>query len=322
MSELLNSGKGGCTMKRSLFVWIVVCCTSPVFSQSEELVVRELAKEVTDQVAEKWTITGSVPPIMKSMNLALFPMESVGFADNGYGLRIYDQLSSALTKHKSFHLVEREKLGDLVEEQNLSQFGLLQKEDAQRIGKLVSVDAILTGRLYRTEKGMEWTVRVVDTVSGRLLAVVTKQWTSPNLPLVSVTQPTGTGNSLGKQPGYVGQWRVVETAPYLLEKDILYEKFVLNPDLTFSLSLTNDNGKPVEIRGTYAVQNRNIDYQAKEMWIDGRSTTFQKFSKHLEGTLYMVKGQLYFNYTSMDRNNRVRLDAMDKRYRCVAERSQ
>ncbi len=286
-------------MKRAFAVTIILILSClAVWAAEEEKVFEKIAFELTDgkQGLKKGTV-------------AVIPFEAIGFSESSYGVYVADRISAALSRQGKLTLAERQMLSSILGEKELSMLGIVEGKDAVKIGSLMAVHAIISGRVYRTETGAEISVRLVDSQTGRIITIINQRY-----PYASKIR------SKKAEPWYVGTWKVVTTAPYLREKDMKYETLMLRSDHSFSLFLVNNDGRDVEIRGTYLVERNNIDYRAQKMLFDGTRTAFKRLSRKLEGTIYLEKGKLYFNYTSMDRVKRKRLDAKSVRYRCVAER--
>jgi len=287
-------------MKRVLTICIIVFFSLAASARTEESAFKEIASEISGVTAK-----------MKNGTVAVFPFEAVGFADSNYGIYTADKISAALSKHKDITLVEREKLSGIMKEKELSMLGVAEQDEARKIGSLLSVDAVIVGRAYRTETGSDITVKVIDTLSGKVLSVI-------NLHYEYTSKLSGDK----KHSGFIGTWEVKTTAPYLTEQDMRYEKIILRNDNSFSLFLTNNDGRYVEIRGNYRIEKNNINYRPMQMYFDENLTSFKRSARELEGTIYIVEGKLYFNYTGIYKQQKSRLDAMNIQYRCVAERSE
>ncbi len=246
---------------------------------------------------------------LKNKTVAVIPFEALGFSDSHYGSISTAKFSAALSEKGSLTLVEREKLDSIMREKELSMIGIIESRDAQKIGNILSVDAVITGSLYRTEKGAEITVKAIDTKSGKIIRVVSYSYSYHD-----------SGKKNKASSPFHGVWKVTSTAPYLLEMDMKYEKIELRDDGSFSLFLVNNSDTFVEIRGRYRIEKNSIDYRPMQMFFDEKPVAFKKLTRVLEGTIYLNRGLLFFNYTSMGKGSRSRLDAMDKYYRCTAEK--
>lgn len=86
------------------------------------------------------------------------------------GDALYDNLIAAFVNQRRFHLIEREKMEEVLEELKLSQTELADPGTASRIGKIVIADAILTGSIYESKNSIEVITRLVDIETCRIIA--------------------------------------------------------------------------------------------------------------------------------------------------------
>jgi len=284
-------------MKKLTALIIIFLSVTAIQARDEDDVFRDIAVKVS-----------ALKNKMKNGTIAVFQFETHGFSDPAYGIYVADKISAALSKEGKLILVEREKLGRLLEEKELSMSGIIEQDEAVKIGSLLSIDSILLGRVYRTDKGIDIMAKLVSTKSGAVLTVLSASYTEA--PEIIKKK---------KVSGFIGTWNVTKTAPYLAEQNMRYEKLVLNSDGSFILFLVNNADREVEIRGSYRIKGNDIDYRPQKMFFDGDRTSFMRKSSTLYGTIYLVKGGLYFNYVGTGKE-RKRLDAMKTEYRCVAER--
>jgi len=281
--------------KVTVILILLFSFTAALSAEKEAALFRGIASKVSDLL-----------PKLKNGSIAVFPFEAHGFSDFAYGLYVSDKLSAAISAKNKLLLVEREKLNRLMKEKELSMSGAIKQDDARKIGSLLAIDAIVLGRVYRAEHGYELMVKVIDTQSGIVLAMITRKYIAP------VKKQKGSG--------FVGTWRVTKTASYLVNQNMRYEKLVLKKDRSFSLHMVNNADRLVEIEGRYRVDRNNINYRALKIYFDGSRTSFMRMNSKLQGTIFLIKGKLYFNYSGTGKKKKTRLDAMDRRYRCVAER--
>ncbi len=87
---------------------------------------------------------------------------------------VQEDVESLLVESGQFSVVERAKLGSLLEEIQLGQTGAIDPATAQKAGKLLGAELILTGTLAAT--GDEWNVnlRLVNTEMGLVIAAIHK----------------------------------------------------------------------------------------------------------------------------------------------------
>lgn len=92
-----------------------------------------------------------------------------------------ERLTTYMAEAKGLRVVERNLLRKLLEEQHLSETGIVDASAAQKIGKVVGVDVIITGTLNDMEGNRtELNARVIKADTGEVLAarhvVVTRSW--------------------------------------------------------------------------------------------------------------------------------------------------
>src|SRR5437899_1177032 len=79
---------------------------------------------------------------------------------------IAETLTTELSRSRNFRLVERRRLGDVLQEIKLSRSGFVDPATAQRIGKLAGADTILVGSFQKEGTRLRITARLVDVETG------------------------------------------------------------------------------------------------------------------------------------------------------------
>jgi TolB-like protein len=77
---------------------------------------------------------------------------------------------TAFVKAGRFDVVERGLINKLVEEQKLSMSGVVDDSTASRIGKLLGVEAIISGSVLKLQNVLEINARIIDVESGSIKA--------------------------------------------------------------------------------------------------------------------------------------------------------
>ena len=85
------------------------------------------------------------------------------------GQVIAGMLITSLVQTNSFVVVEREKLESVLSEQRLSQSGVVDTDQAKEIGRVLGVDLLIVGDAVRFDNLIEIDVRLLDTVSGKII---------------------------------------------------------------------------------------------------------------------------------------------------------
>lgn len=107
-----------------------------------------------------------------------------------------ERLTTYLAEMKGIRVVERSLLKKILEEQHLSETGVVDANSAQQIGKVLGVDVIVTGTLIDSAGDeTELNARVLKSDTGEVLAasraVVKRSWSdTPKFPRELVRRPT------------------------------------------------------------------------------------------------------------------------------------
>jgi curli biogenesis system outer membrane secretion channel CsgG len=82
-----------------------------------------------------------------------------------------DSLIQALSRNKTFAMVERKDLQKILAELELQLSGLGDEANAARVGKLLGAEVLLSGTLYRRGDSFELFLKLVRVETGEVLAV-------------------------------------------------------------------------------------------------------------------------------------------------------
>lgn len=140
--------------------------------EGENQIAIEASDEAGNSVSKEISITRKVPKSLRlseRLSLTVLPMEQGGALSDA-SLFFQNYLIDSLVDRNRFRVVERERLAEILEEQKLSQTGLIDRGTALRVGKLVAVHAIVTGSMIETNAGMEIVSRLIDTETSEILA--------------------------------------------------------------------------------------------------------------------------------------------------------
>jgi TolB-like protein len=102
------------------------------------------------------------------MSISILPLESKGEKSVSSDA-VYESLIAAFVNQRRFHLIERERMKEVLSELKLSQTELADPGTASKIGKIVVADAILTGTIYESDDSIEILTRLVDTETSNIM---------------------------------------------------------------------------------------------------------------------------------------------------------
>lgn len=113
--------------------------------------------------------------------VAVLPFLPADGGRSGEGLNISEKLTTQLVRLGGVKTVEREMLGRLMEEHRLARTGMLDESGLRRLGKILSVDAVVTGTFAVRGGRLTVNARLIDVESGVILAAceqsVAREWT-------------------------------------------------------------------------------------------------------------------------------------------------
>jgi TolB-like protein len=166
-------------------VFCVAACTRPALAQGIDQRILELSQKISNGLTENQKRTIAV----------------VEFADlrgnvTDFGRFIAEELITRLYETKKFKVIERQLLNKVVAEQKLSLTGMIDQTSAQKLGKLLGVDAIASGTITDLGKTLRVNARLIDTSTGEIFAVASAEIAKDD----SVMTLMGAGSSVSTTP--------------------------------------------------------------------------------------------------------------------------
>lgn len=104
----------------------------------------------------------------------------VEFADlqgrvTDFGRFLAEELITRLYQTRKFKVIERQLLNKVVAEQKLSLTGIIDQTSAQKLGRLLGVDAIATGTVTDLGRSLRVNARLIDTTTAEIFAVASAE---------------------------------------------------------------------------------------------------------------------------------------------------
>lgn len=99
----------------------------------------------------------------------------VEFADlqgrvTDFGRFVAEELITRLYQTRKFEVIERQLLNRVIAEQKLSLTGVVDPASAQKLGKVLGVEAIVAGSVTNLAQSLRVNARIISTETGRLLS--------------------------------------------------------------------------------------------------------------------------------------------------------
>jgi len=180
-------------MRKTVFSLCMIICVaadaSPAWAQTGlDQSISELSQKISNGLSENQKRTIAV----------------VEFADlrgnvTDFGRFIAEELITHLHETKKFKVIERQLLNKVITEQKLSLTGMIDQSSAQRLGKLLGVDAIASGTVTDLGKSLRVNARLIDTSTGEIFAVAATEIVKDDSVMALMgaggTRPTSTSGS-------------------------------------------------------------------------------------------------------------------------------
>jgi TolB-like protein len=122
--------------------------------------LENLTKQITDGLTENQKRTIAV-------------IEFVDLKGNvtDFGRYLSEELITRLYQTKKFKVIERQMLNKVITEQKLSLTGIIEPSAAQKLGRLLGVDAIASGSVSDLGKSLKVNARLIGTETGEIFSV-------------------------------------------------------------------------------------------------------------------------------------------------------
>jgi TolB-like protein len=141
-------------MKKILL--LLICIPALVFAADP---YKDIAKKLSDDAGKK----------LKTKTVAVLPFEAIG-VDVQLARVAADQLTHELVTLGDCSVLERARIDQVMKEQALSRSGAVKQDETLSIGKLLSVEGIITGSVAKRGKDIYLTARLIKTENGIILS--------------------------------------------------------------------------------------------------------------------------------------------------------
>ncbi len=116
-------------------------------------------------------MVGSGMADYQKIKIAVLPFNLQGenFETDDMGMIVAEWLITAFVKEGRFEVVERKLLGQVLEEQQMVEAGIVNHETASEIGRLLGVKVIISGSVMKLRDVIEVNARIIDVASASIV---------------------------------------------------------------------------------------------------------------------------------------------------------
>jgi len=125
-----------------------------------EMSLRDLVKQIVSSVEESG-----------KKKVAVLEFSDLDGRVTNFGMYLAEELITRLFKTKRFEVVERQLLNKVLTEQKLFTTGLIDPNSAKRLGRILGVDAIVSGTITDLGRYLKVNARIISTETGKVFAV-------------------------------------------------------------------------------------------------------------------------------------------------------
>ncbi len=109
---------------------------------------------------------------LNKKTIAIKDFQVIRGHDKNIATYIQEDMTTALVNSGQFNVVERLKLESVINELKLAQTGIMDTGQAQKVGRLIGADLILTGTLAQMGKDWNANLRLINTETGLIIAAI------------------------------------------------------------------------------------------------------------------------------------------------------
>jgi TolB-like protein len=181
----------------------------------------ELSRQISEGLAEN-----------QKQTIAVVEFVDLEGRTTNFGRFVAEELITRLYQTKKFKVIERQLLNKIVAEQKLSLGGMIDQPSAQKLGKLLGVDAIASGTVTDLGKSVRVNARLISTGTGEVFAVAAADIAKDE----AVIALMGTGNIMPNSNSGGGSSASSQVPNAIASKDIGSLRVVLKSVLPLKLS--------------------------------------------------------------------------------------
>jgi len=183
-------------MKKSFTIGLFVLITLAAIPSLQGKEISD-ADEIFKKLAETLS---KVEKKLPNKTIAVYGFEVIGRPGDSYARFATEKLTHYLVLNEDLMVIERSRIDQILKEQSLSMTGAVDAGTAAKIGKILSVDAVIIGTIHVTGNDVEFIARVIQSEKGIILAsadekLVTETGSADNTSAADDIENTSNQNS-------------------------------------------------------------------------------------------------------------------------------
>lgn len=151
-------------MKAAILVLSIVVCITSFSSAEAQGGLDQRVSELSQQIAGKMSAK-------QKTTVAVVEFTDLQGNVNDFGRFLAEELVTRLGDLEKFKVIERQLLNKIIAEQKLSLTGVVDPTSAKQLGKILGVDAIVSGTVTNMAQSIRVNARLISTQTGEVFAV-------------------------------------------------------------------------------------------------------------------------------------------------------
>jgi len=254
---------------------LVICTTLSIDVRGQgglDQRISELSQQIANKMSAKQKTT-----------IAVIEFTDLQGNVTDFGRYLAEELITRLYDTEKFKVIERQQLNKVIAEQKLSLSGVIDPASAKQLGKILGVDAIVSGTTTNLAQSLKVNARLISTESGEIFAVASTEIFKDESVTGLLTNGSSSPEARKSAPrtDQKANSRKINVKDFVLELESCRSSA---GSVVCSLTITND-----------APSDRSVQFNA--VWYSGpMSRMFDEF-----GGEYVVKNTFLGSYMSQGR---------------------
>jgi len=238
-------------MKQSMVAILLALVLVPAYSDgNRDAQIADLCRQISAEMIE-----------MKRSTIAVVEFSDLEGQVTDLGRFLSEEVITGLYKTKKFKVIERQMLNKVLSEQNLQLSGAIDENSAKKIGKLLGVDAIVSGTVSELAMTVKINARLIGTETGEIFGAASAEILKDDSITRLLAAGGGPGGSAAPAPGAAK--KTVSGAGKTTFKDQTFEQPNLMKISLVSIERLENN----YLLATYVLENLNkatLSYSLRE----------------------------------------------------------
>ncbi len=229
----------------------------------------------------------------KKSKIAIMEFPDLHGTISEFGKFIPEELTTRLFMTRKFEVLERQLLNKVLEEQNLGMSGLIDATSAAQIGKVLGVDAIVTGTITDMGNMIRINARMIATETAGIFAVASVSIQkeahiaammnrTPAPPAPPTPQPVNANTPVKQHPSIIASFP--KTVVEEFEFEVIASSMTSDNRIIIEVLITNMGNRDKEIAinaGTRIFDNLGQEYSSSIKSIGSKSAGKYSHLGHL-----------------------------------------